>query len=88
MIHETVRRMINTLIVDLTEESSRRIAVAAPASIDDVRKAGPLIAFSASLRAEADELKRFLRRQPLPALPRHAHDDQGAPHRPRAVCRV
>ncbi len=26
MIHETVRRMINTLVVDLTEESSRRIA--------------------------------------------------------------
>ncbi len=60
MIHETVRRMINTLIVDLTQESSRRIAAAAPTSIDDVRKAGPLIAFSASLRAEADELKRFL----------------------------
>jgi dGTPase len=60
MIHETVRRMINTLIVDLTEESSRRIVAAAPASIDDVRQSGPLIAFSASLRAEADELKRFL----------------------------
>jgi dGTPase len=60
MIHETVRRMINTLIVDLTEESSRRIVAAAPASIDDVRRSGPLIAFSASLRAEADELKRFL----------------------------
>ncbi len=60
MIHETVRRMINTLIVDLTEESSRRIVAAAPASIDDVRRSGPLIAFSGSLRAEADELKRFL----------------------------
>ena len=60
MIHETVRRMINTLVVDLTEESSRRIVAAAPASIDDVRQSGPLIAFSASLRAEADELKRFL----------------------------
>jgi len=60
MIHETVRRMINTLIVDLTEESSRRIVAATPASIDDVRQSGPLIAFSASLRAEADELKRFL----------------------------
>jgi dGTPase len=60
MIHETVRRMINTLVVDLTEESSRRIAAAAPMSIGDVRQSGPLIAFSASLRAEADELKRFL----------------------------
>jgi len=60
MIQETVRRMINTLIVDLTEESSRRIAGAAPSSVDDVRLAGPLIAFSPPLRAEADALKRFL----------------------------
>jgi dGTPase len=60
MIQETVRRMINTLIVDLTEESSRRIAGAAPSSVDDVRLAGPLIAFSPPLRAEADVLKRFL----------------------------
>jgi dGTPase len=60
MIHETVRRMINTLVVDLTLESSRRIAEAAPASIDDARQAGPLVAFSAALRTEADALKRFL----------------------------
>jgi dGTPase len=52
IVNETVRRMINTLIVDLTEESTRRIAAAAPASIDEVRKAGPLIAFSPALRAE------------------------------------
>jgi len=60
MIHETVRRMINTLVVDLTEESMRRIATAAPSTIDEVRRAGPLIAFSSALRAEADVLKRFL----------------------------
>jgi dGTPase len=60
MIHETVRRMINTLIVDLTDESTRRIATAAPADIEEVRAAGPLIAFSADLRTEADILKKFL----------------------------
>ena len=60
MIHEAVRRMINTLVVDLTEESTRRIAAAAPSTIDEVRQAGPLIAFSPGLRAEADVLKRFL----------------------------
>ncbi len=60
MIHETVRRMINTLVVDLTDESTRRVASAAPDTIDDVRLAGPLIAFSAGLRAEADVLKKFL----------------------------
>jgi len=61
MIHETVRRMINALVVDLTAESRRRIAAAAPASVDDVRAAPPLVAFSAPVRAEADALKVFLR---------------------------
>jgi len=60
MIHETVRRMINTLVVDLTEESERRIAAAAPADIDAVRAAPTLAAFSSAMRAEADELKSFL----------------------------
>jgi len=61
MIHETVRRMINALVVDLTAESRRRIAAAAPASVDEVRVAPPLVAFSAPVRAEADALKVFLR---------------------------
>ena len=60
MIHETVRRMINTLVVDLTEEARRRIAEAAPGDIDAVRGAPTLAAFSAAMRAEADELKSFL----------------------------
>ena len=63
MIHETVRRMINTLVVDLTEESRRRIAAAAPADIDAVRAAPPLAAFSNGMRHEADELKSFLHDQ-------------------------
>ncbi|MEO8186147.1 MAG: deoxyguanosinetriphosphate triphosphohydrolase [Burkholderiaceae bacterium] len=63
MIHETVRRMINTLVVDLTEESRRRIAAAAPADIDAVRAAPALAAFSAGMRREADELKSFLHDQ-------------------------
>ena len=60
MINETVRRMINTLILDLTDESRRRIATAGPRSIADVRESPPLIAFSQSVRAEADTLKSFL----------------------------
>ncbi|MGH6611353.1 MAG: deoxyguanosinetriphosphate triphosphohydrolase, partial [Burkholderiaceae bacterium] len=60
MTHETVRRMINTLIVDLTKETTRRIGEAAPASVDHVRSAAPLAAFSSAVRKEADELKSFL----------------------------
>ena len=60
-ISETIRRMINTLIVDLIAESARRVADVAPRGIDDVRNAGPLVAFSESVRREADGLKVFLR---------------------------
>jgi len=59
-INETIRRMINALIVDLTDASSRRIAEARPATLNDVRNAGPLIAFSEAMREEAATLKGFL----------------------------
>lgn len=60
LIHETVRRMINTLVVDLLEQTRRNIAVHRPQSLDDVRACPPLAAFSPDIRAEALELKRFL----------------------------
>ncbi|MDT6964339.1 deoxyguanosinetriphosphate triphosphohydrolase [Cupriavidus sp. SZY C1] len=59
-INETVRRMINTLIVDLIETTGRNIAAANPKSIDDVRAAGPLVSFSPKIHEEAAALKRFL----------------------------
>ncbi|HTN48598.1 MAG TPA: deoxyguanosinetriphosphate triphosphohydrolase [Burkholderiaceae bacterium] len=59
-INETVRRMINTLIVDLTEESRLRIAAVDPQTIEGIRQSPPLIAFSQETRSEADALKKFL----------------------------
>jgi dGTPase len=59
-IHETVRRMINALVIDLIGETKARLAVAKPRSIDEVRSAGPLAAFSATMRGELDGLKSFL----------------------------
>lgn len=61
-INETVRRMINALIIDLTDTSRERIRIAGVQSVDDVRNAAPLIAFSDSMRGEALLLKRFLRK--------------------------
>lgn len=60
-INETVRRMINALIVDLNSTSQARIADLNPRSIDDIRNAPPLIAFSERMSEEATLLKRFLR---------------------------
>ena len=59
--HETVRRVIDRLVGDLLAESERRLVDAAPASPDDVRRTdGPLIGFSPAVRAELEELRRFL----------------------------
>ncbi|MEN7528974.1 MULTISPECIES: deoxyguanosinetriphosphate triphosphohydrolase [unclassified Cupriavidus] len=60
VINETVRRMINTLIVDLIETTGRNIVAANPKTIDDVRAAGPLVSFSPKVHEEAQALKRFL----------------------------
>jgi dGTPase len=59
-IHETVRRMINALIIDVIRTSTERIADARPGNLDDVRNAPALIAFSDEMRAEAAVLKKFL----------------------------
>ncbi len=61
LVHETVRRMIGTLVIDLTRQSARNIKAHAPGDIDDVRAAAPLIAFSAAIQYQQRELKRFLR---------------------------
>lgn len=60
-IAETVRRMINALVLDLITTSKERINDAGPQNIDDVRNASPLIAFSDQMQGEAKELKQFLR---------------------------
>lgn len=60
-INETVRRMINALIVDLITASEARIREADPKSADEVRDAPALITFSEKMRQEAAQLKRFLR---------------------------
>lgn len=60
-IHETVRRMINSLVSDLIRQTTENIRRVDPGSIDDVRGAPPLVAFSPEARQEQQSLKRFLR---------------------------
>lgn len=62
LVHEVIRRMINSLVGDLIETSGARIAESRPADIDGVRQAArPLIALSETMRSRNLELKRFLR---------------------------
>jgi dGTPase len=60
-VHETIRRMIGALVTDLLAESARRIAEAAPQTLEEVRAAPALIAFTGSMQAENRALKAFLR---------------------------
>ena len=61
LIHETIRRMINSQVQDLCQQSSQNISDANPEGIDEVRKAGALIAFSQEMQQQQLELKQFLR---------------------------
>jgi dGTPase len=62
LIHETIRRMINHVAVDLVRSTRERIEQAAPRSIDDVRRRSkPLAGFSEGVLEEHQELKAFLR---------------------------
>ncbi|MBU6488038.1 MAG: deoxyguanosinetriphosphate triphosphohydrolase [Burkholderiales bacterium] len=60
LVHETVRRMINTLIVDLIETTRRNLAECGPQSLEAVRTAPALVTHSGAVAAQAAELKRFL----------------------------
>jgi dGTPase len=60
-VHETVRRMIDTLVTDLVRASADSIRRHGPATIEEARLAPPLISFSPRILEEGQELKRFLR---------------------------
>ncbi len=61
-VHETVRHMVNSLVVDVIESSIERLRSAQPTDIEAVRAhEQPLIGMSAGMREQHIELKQFLR---------------------------
>lgn len=62
LIHETVRGMINSLVVDLLTETERRLASSNVETVADVQQAAPIAAFSEEMAEKNRVLKRFLRR--------------------------
>src|SRR6266481_7169964 len=61
MVHETVRRMINTLVSDLIQQSERNIGKQVITTLEEVRSAPPMIAFSSDMNEQQRALKNFLR---------------------------
>ena len=61
LIYEVIRRMIDTVVTDLIENSQRNLAIAEPKSIDDVREHDkPLVVLSDDVYEQHVALKRFL----------------------------
>ncbi len=61
LIYEIIRRMINTVVTDLIDQTRANIAEFGPQSIEDVRRAGkPLVSMSDEIYAQHVDLKRFL----------------------------
>lgn len=62
VINETIRRMINALVVDLCTQSAQNIAKAQPKDIEDVRQMSHLIGLSPVMEKQQQALKQFLRK--------------------------
>lgn len=61
VVHETIRRMINTLVSDLIAQTEKNIHAQPLRDLSDVRKAPPIVAFSGQMQELNRELKAFLR---------------------------
>ena len=85
LIHETVRRMINTLVADLIKQSAINIADAHPDDLSAVRAAPVPDWFQRENTAGAAGIEEIPARQSLPALPGGAHEHQGAAHYRNAI---
>ncbi|MBC9072575.1 deoxyguanosinetriphosphate triphosphohydrolase [Thauera sp. CAU 1555] len=61
LIHETIRRMINQMVLDLIARTRANIAAAQVRTLAEVRAAPRLVAYSDELSPRLHELKVFLR---------------------------
>lgn len=62
LVHETIRRLIDTMVGDLLIETGRRLLEIAPAHADDIRAAGrATVAFGPEIEAGQQPLRAFLR---------------------------
>jgi dGTPase len=60
LLFEAIRLMLSQQVYDVIDATEAALRAAAPASVDDVRRARALVAFSAEMRHDCSELKRFL----------------------------
>lgn len=61
LVHETIRRMIDAMVLDLIGRTRDNIAASGVHTLADVRHAPRLVAYSEEMSTRLHELKRFLR---------------------------
>ena len=60
LLYETIRRMLSDQVYDVIDTTRLAVAQAGVQSVDEARLAGPLVGFSADMKARTAELKKFL----------------------------
>jgi dGTPase len=60
LLSEVIRRLLSAQVFDLIEQTRKNLKVHAIASEDDVRRAPALVAFSAALKAQIQQIKSWL----------------------------
>jgi len=60
LLYETIRRMLSAQVYDVIDATRAALAAHAPADAEAVRRAPPLVQFSAAMRAQSVALKQFL----------------------------
>jgi dGTPase len=60
LLYETLRRMLSAQVYDVIAATAANVSASGVRTEQEVRSAGTLVAFSPTMRAESNELKRFL----------------------------
>jgi dGTPase len=60
LLYETIRRMLSDQVYDVIDTTRQAVAHAGVQSVDEARRTGPLVGFSAAMKARSAELKKFL----------------------------
>ena len=59
-LYEATRRMLSDQVYDVVSATRQALSDSAVASVEEVRRAGPLVRFSPAMHSRSVELKRFL----------------------------
>ena len=60
LLYETIRRMLSDQVYDVIHNTRLAVAKAGVKTVDEARKAGPLVAFSTDMKTRSGALKKFL----------------------------